>query len=63
VKRPGNQHFGNCPVCGKHRFASRRAAKRAARDLHPHDSMRAYRCGNFWHYGHNSAWIVRGGAS
>jgi hypothetical protein len=64
VKHPGNQYVGDCPTCGKHRFATRRAAKRAARFLHPHDSMRAYRCGpEYWHYSHNSPWIVRGEAS
>jgi hypothetical protein len=38
-------------------------AKNAARFLHPHDNLRAYRCGDFWHYGHNSPWITRGEAA
>lgn len=62
MRHPGARHHGNCPDCGKHRFATRRDAKRAARYLHPDDSMRAYRCGDFYHYGHNAPRIVRGEA-
>jgi hypothetical protein len=60
VKHPGTNHLGNCATCGKHRFVTRKDAKRAARFLHPEDAMRAYRCGPWWHYGHTSPWRVRG---
>jgi hypothetical protein len=63
MRHPGTQHLGNCWTCGKHCFPTRRQAKNAARFLHPEDSMRAYRCGTYWHYGHNSPWITRGTAS
>lgn len=45
--------MGQCPDCGKFRYVDRVSAKRAAKDLHPHDSMRAYQCGQYWHFGHN----------
>lgn len=53
MRHPGARHHGPCAACGKHRFSTRRDAKNAARFLHPEDSMRAYQCGAFWHYGHN----------
>lgn len=56
------RHHGTCPTCGKHKYASRRDAKRAARYLHPQDSMRAYQCGAFYHYGHVPTWMARGEA-
>jgi hypothetical protein len=51
---------GLCPVCGKHRFATRKAAKAAARARYPGEALRAYRCGSYWHMGHTPRWIVRG---
>jgi hypothetical protein len=60
VRNPGTHHLGNCPTCGKHRFATRRGAKLAARYLHPEDNMRAYQCGPWWHYGNNSPQMKRG---
>lgn len=63
MRNPGTHHLGNCPTCGKHRFATRRGAKKAARYLHPDDNMRAYKCGEAWHYGHNPPWITRGDTS
>ncbi|WP_433235412.1 hypothetical protein ACQPYK_25295 [Streptosporangium sp. CA-135522] len=44
------QHFGAC-TCGSYRYASKKIAKLAARQIHPGRNLRAYRCGNYWHYG------------
>lgn len=44
-----------CDVCGKGAYESRRDAKRAARDIHPHERLNAYRCphrAGMWHLGH-----------
>lgn len=38
-----------CPRCGKRCYAARKAARKAARLLHPGTHMRKYRCGDFWH--------------
>jgi hypothetical protein len=43
--------LGACPGCGKHRYLTRRDAKRAitqARDRRIY-LTRAYRCGDYWH--------------
>lgn len=58
--RPRNLAVGICPVCGKRSYTSRRAARRAARALHPAAVLRAYRCGQHWHVGHNPPWLKRG---
>jgi hypothetical protein len=54
--RPGRLvralQLGDCPLCGKRRYRSRRAARRAARLLYPGDRLRAYRCCGYWHIGH-----------
>jgi hypothetical protein len=43
---------GTCPDCGKHMFASRQAAKRAARQAQQDGIVvtRVYRCGKFFHW-------------
>jgi hypothetical protein len=38
-----------CPRCGKRCYASRKAARKAARLLRPGTHMRKYRCGGYWH--------------
>lgn len=43
------QHLGAC-TCGNDRYASKKVAKRAARQLHPGKNLRAYKCGDYWHY-------------
>jgi hypothetical protein len=51
---------GQCPVCGKVRYLSRREAREAAARAHPGQRMRAYRCGGYWHLtsvtGEAAAW-------
>lgn len=49
-----------CTLCGKLRFRTRKAAKRALRRLQTSDSMSAYPCGDYWHIGH-TPWAVRRG--
>lgn len=55
-----NHRVGTCPDCGKYRYPTRKAAKRAAQDLFPGDPQRAYPCGEYWHHGHNPDWLKRG---
>ncbi len=43
--------LGSCGACGKQRYQSRRAARKASKDLHPDTHMQAYRCGSYWHIG------------
>jgi len=38
-----------CPRCGKRCYASRKAARKAARLLHPGTHMRKYSCSGYWH--------------
>jgi len=38
-----------CPHCGRRCYASRKAARRAARLLYPGTHMRKYSCGSYWH--------------
>lgn len=45
------RHFGGCQECGKVRYGTKRVAKLAARQLHPSQNLRAYRCGDYWHCG------------
>ena len=45
----GHLQHGLCPVCGKHRYRSRRGAKAAARLLYPSSRMYVYRCGGWLH--------------
>lgn len=46
------QHGARCAVCGKVAYPDRRTARRARRRVHPGVHMRAYPCGNVWHFGH-----------
>lgn len=57
---PGQLWIGLCEVCGKRTFASRRAAKKAARFWFPGEALRAYQCGEHWHIGHTPAWVKHG---
>ncbi|KRV48803.1 hypothetical protein AQ490_23325 [Wenjunlia vitaminophila] len=51
----------HCPECGKRCYASRTAARKAARVLYPGDAMCAYRCpSGWWHYGHRAPYWRRG---
>lgn len=47
-----------CPDCGKVRYLTRSAAKKASR-LYG-GKMSPYRCGEFWHCGHLPPQIRRG---
>jgi hypothetical protein len=59
-----NGGAGECPECGKLRFLTKAAAKRAASQLRHRDGrLNAYRCGEFWHIGHLPRAIARGLAS
>jgi hypothetical protein len=40
---------GRCPQCGKNRYPSRAAARKAARILSPGRRLRVYQCGEYWH--------------
>ena len=52
--RPGN--WMRCPHCGKRGYYSRKAAKKAMREIHSNDHrMRPYPCEGgttLWHFGH-----------
>lgn len=61
--RPGSRHHGDCAVCGKKRYGSRKDARAAARALYPGDHLSAYRCADAWHYGHLSAYVIARGAT
>jgi len=52
VDRHVRGHIGSCPATGKRAYLTRRAAKRAIRDLD--SSMHPYPCDHcgFWHMGH-----------
>lgn len=47
-------HIGYCDKHGKNKYASRKAARAAARLLHPGDRKTSYPCSahdGIWHYG------------
>ena len=51
---------GVCP-CGKRVFRNRKEARKAAREVHPGESLVAYECpeaarDGVWHYGHDETW-------
>ena len=50
-----DRHFGSCKKCGRVRYASKRTAKAAARQLHPGQHLRAFQCGHYWHFGPHTA--------
>lgn len=52
-------HHGRCRVCGKLRYATRVDARKAAQVAYGR-KLRAYRCGDWWHYGHLPASTLRG---
>lgn len=54
------EHLGACAVCGKQRWPTRKAAKHAARVLHPSAKLSTYQCGDDWHYGHPPSLVTRG---
>lgn len=57
-RRP--HYIGTCTTCGKRCYVTKRAAKTAARALHPGDHLNAYRCGPWWHLGHLPRQVVTG---
>lgn len=57
------QPLTHCTVCGKLVYATRKAAKAAARRAHPGERMNAYRCNGWWHYGHLMTAVRRGHAA
>ncbi|GGO63095.1 hypothetical protein [Nonomuraea cavernae] len=46
-----DRHFGCCTKCGRVRYGTKRTAKVAARQVHPGQNLRAFKCGDYWHYG------------
>jgi len=50
-----DRHFGHCKRCGRIRYASKRVAKAAARQLHPGRHLRAFQCGGYWHFAPHTA--------
>jgi uncharacterized OB-fold protein len=40
---------GQCAECGKSRYPSRAAARKAARMVSPGRRLRVYQCGDYWH--------------
>ena len=61
--RPHSLAIGTCRRCGKRSYLTRREAKKAARAIHPNVPLRAYQCGQMWHYGHSPDWVRRGDAA
>lgn len=55
-----SEYLTHCPDCGKLCYATRKAATAEARRVHPGERMNAYRCGNWWHYGHLMSAVRRG---
>jgi hypothetical protein len=51
---------GTCGSCGKVRYLSRKAAKQAARRLHPGADLHVYACGGAYHLGHLPFVVERG---
>lgn len=54
--------YGRCDQepCNKVRYGSRTDAKAMAKKLFPSDHMSAYRCGNYWHFGHPPKRVIAG---
>lgn len=55
--------MSRCVGCGKYRFVSRSAAKRARRRMSNPHGLNAYECPTepgWWHLGHLPAAVVRG---
>jgi hypothetical protein len=50
-----DRHFGYCKECGRVRYSTKQMAKVAARQIHPGQNLRAFKCGNYWHYGPHTA--------
>lgn len=51
---------GKCQRCGKlGTYQTRKAAKRAGKATHPEETLDQYRCGDYWHYGHDNEWRHR----
>src|SRR6266700_1900629 len=42
-------NVGRCAECGKTRYPSRAAARKAARMVSPGRRLRLYQCGDYWH--------------
>lgn len=47
---------GTCRDCGKVCYRTRAIARQARRVLYPTEKMHAYRCGDFFHIGHDESW-------
>jgi len=58
--RPGHYWIGVCAACGRYSYANRDQARSAARALFPGKSLRAYRCGQMWHFGPKKTRPTRG---
>jgi len=49
VAHAARLNAGRCPLCGKNRYPSRAAARKAARMVSPGRRPRVYQCGDHWH--------------
>lgn len=60
----GPQSLGRCRATGKVAYATRKAARAAARAYHPGECLRAYRCpvADHFHIGHTPDWRRHGEA-
>lgn len=52
--------IGDCPLCGKLRYTSKKNAKATAKEQHPTEHLSVYPCGNYWHLGHLPYSVQRG---
>lgn len=52
-------HIGPCATCGKLRFLTKKAAKDFVKRTKDY-SMKAYRCGEYFHIGHQPERLRRG---
>ncbi|MGP4114622.1 hypothetical protein ACTWP5_27400 [Streptomyces sp. 4N509B] len=59
-RAPKGLYVGTCPICHKHQYRTRQDARRVGRSLYPGHVLRAYRCGEYWHFGHIPQDVRRG---
>lgn len=62
-ERPRPTFSHTCTDCGKLCYPSRKAAKQAARRLHPGEHLSELRCGDSWHFGHTPRNVIGGNGS
>lgn len=53
--------LGECPICGKIRYTSRKRAKEVARTIFPTARhLSEYKCAGYWHIGNLPRAVIRG---